>query len=211
MEHKAQPTVYLSSYFKRLHDHHSYCSLVAGSFHHRFMSTPVCVCVCVREGEGERDMANIGHKEGVGEWVREMSGLGWVGLGRSVQQHLIVNKRGVSSHADQVTAGNKRAIWIRWLSPYLRDQSPVTPSFQPPPNPPPPRALVIVCCAVKGHTHTRTHAHKWNDMSLLAGCKGRQSGWMRFHCLTLEEERRQEERKERRREERREKERPPGG
>ncbi len=38
------------------------------------------------------------------------AGLAWVGLGRSLQQHLIVNKRGVSSHADQVTAGNKRAI-----------------------------------------------------------------------------------------------------
>lgn len=42
----------------------------------------------------------------------ERGGLTRAGPGRggSARQHLIVNKRGVSSHADQVTAGNKRAI-----------------------------------------------------------------------------------------------------
>lgn len=71
------------------------------------LSTPVCVhgcvCVCVTEGGRER------HGKYRAERERE-TGLAWVGLGRSVQQHLIVNKRGVSSHADQVTAGNKRVI-----------------------------------------------------------------------------------------------------
>lgn len=71
-----------------------------------FLSTPACVC----EGERERDMANIGQKERERGGREGETGLAWVGLGRSVQQHLIVNKRGVSSHADQVTAGNKRAI-----------------------------------------------------------------------------------------------------
>lgn len=60
----------------------------------------MCVggCACVREGEGHGKFRAESERE------RER------GLGRSVLQHLIVNKRGVSSHADQVTAGNKRAI-----------------------------------------------------------------------------------------------------
>lgn len=63
------------------------------------------MCVCVveegREKERERDGKYRAGRE---------RGEVWVGLGGSAQQHLIVNKRGVSSHADQVTAGNKQVI-----------------------------------------------------------------------------------------------------
>lgn len=61
-----------------------------------------------KQGEGE--VSGRERRVGLG-WVGSgWFGLGRVGLGRSALLHLIVNKRGVSSHADQVTAGNKRVI-----------------------------------------------------------------------------------------------------
>lgn len=86
-----------------------------------------------------------------------------------------------------MTAGNKRVIWIRWLSPYLRDQSPVTPTTTTTCLLPP--LLVIVCCAARD---THVYAHKRNDMSLPAGYKG-QAEWL--DEISLSHVRRGEERK----------------
>lgn len=120
---------------------------------------------------GERTV-NIGQSRwgvsrdrGIGG-VRRGAGKAGFGLGRSAQQHLIVNKRGVSSHADRVTAGNKRAIRIRWLSPYLRDQSPVTP---PPPHP----RCHRHCVPRRNGTHTSTQTSEVTCPSLSAIRPGR--------------------------------------
>lgn len=125
---------------------------------------------------------------GVREEVR-----GEPGRGGSAWQHSVVNKRGVSSHADQVTAGNKRAIWIRWLSPYLRDQSPVTPSPRHRASPP---SLSSLCVARRG---TRAqHTSEMTCPSLLAVRAGGETGWdftvSRQGRWRKGEERRKEER-----------------